>query len=212
MTSYYSDYDHLFKILLIGDSGVGKTAIILRYKFDEFKSNFLSTMGIDFEIKHIKINNKICKLSIWDTAGQSKFSNDTTSYYCNAHGFILVYDVMNEESFLNISHWICQIEKYSNFNKCQFLLIGNKSDCHESERVVSKQRGYIVAMENNMKYFECSAKNNINIDKIFESITKQILHRNQSENPLPTTINIHQHNLKINDTKKKERKLKCSLL
>ena len=171
-----SDYDYLFKLMLIGDCGVGKSSMIFRYHYNEFESNYISTIGIDFEFRTIAINEKICKLQIWDTAGQDKFRSITTSYYRNAHGIILVYDVTDEDSFLNISHWICQCEKYSSFKQCQFLLVGNKCDCNKDERVVSKARGLFVAKENNMRFYECSAKEDININKIFYSITKQIIY------------------------------------
>ena len=165
--------------MLVGDCGVGKSSMILRYHYNEFEPNYISTIGIDFEIRTICVKDQICKLQLWDTAGQDKFRSMTTQYYRNAHGIILVYDVSNEESFLNISHWICQCEKYSSFKQCQFFLVGNKCDCDKDKRVVSKARGLFIAKENNMRFYECSAKEDTNINKIFYSMAKQIIYWNQ---------------------------------
>ncbi|XP_012924153.1 ras-related protein Rab-8A isoform X2 [Heterocephalus glaber] len=104
-------YDYLFKLLLIGDSGVGKTCVLFRFSEDAFNSTFISTIGIDFKIRTIELDGKRIKLQIWDTAGQERFRTITTAYYRGAMGIMLVYDITNEKSFDNIRNWIRNIEE-----------------------------------------------------------------------------------------------------
>uniref|UniRef100_M3ZEL7 small monomeric GTPase n=1 Tax=Xiphophorus maculatus TaxID=8083 RepID=M3ZEL7_XIPMA len=104
-------YDYLFKLLLIGDSGVGKTCVLFRFSEDAFNSTFISTIGIDFKIRTIELDGKKIKLQIWDTAGQERFRTITTAYYRGAMGIMLVYDITNEKSFDNIKNWIRNIEE-----------------------------------------------------------------------------------------------------
>uniref|UniRef100_A0A2K6T3Q0 small monomeric GTPase n=1 Tax=Saimiri boliviensis boliviensis TaxID=39432 RepID=A0A2K6T3Q0_SAIBB len=106
-------YDYLFKLLLIGDSGVGKTCVLFRFSEDAFNSTFISTIGIDFKIRTIELDGKRIKLQIWDTAGQERFRTITTAYYRGAMGIMLVYDITNEKSFDNIRNWIRNIEEVS---------------------------------------------------------------------------------------------------
>ncbi|EDL10785.1 RAB8A, member RAS oncogene family, isoform CRA_b [Mus musculus] len=107
-------YDYLFKLLLIGDSGVGKTCVLFRFSEDAFNSTFISTIGIDFKIRTIELDGKRIKLQIWDTAGQERFRTITTAYYRGAMGIMLVYDITNEKSFDNIRNWIRNIEEEGN--------------------------------------------------------------------------------------------------
>merc|ERR1712071_428819 len=125
-------YDYLFKLLLIGDSGVGKTCVLFRFSEDAFNSTFISTIGIDFKIRTIELDGKRIKLQIWDTAGQERFRTITTAYYRGAMGILLVYDVTDESSFNNIKNWIRNIEQLAsdNVNK---ILVGNKADMDESK-------------------------------------------------------------------------------
>ncbi|XP_022238981.1 ras-related protein Rab-8B-like [Limulus polyphemus] len=104
-------YDYLFKLLLIGDSGVGKTCILFRFSEDAFNATFISTIGIDFKIRTVELDGKKIKLQIWDTAGQERFRTITTAYYRGAMGIMLVYDVTNDKSFENIKNWIRNIEE-----------------------------------------------------------------------------------------------------
>ncbi|WBY58514.1 ras-related protein Rab-1B [Plasmodium yoelii yoelii] len=106
-------YDSLFKILLIGDSGVGKSCLLLRFADDTYTDSYISTIGVDFKIKTIEIDDKIIKLQIWDTAGQERFRTITSSYYRGAQGIIIVYDVTDRDSFNNVKNWIIEIEKYA---------------------------------------------------------------------------------------------------
>jgi Ras-related protein Rab-1A len=119
------DYEYLFKLLLIGNSGVGKSCILMRYADNSFTENFFNTIGVDFKIKTINLNDQVIKMQIWDTAGQDRFRTLTSSYYRGAHGIIIVYDVTNKDSFDNVRQWMQEIEKFAseNVNK---LLVGNK--------------------------------------------------------------------------------------
>merc|ERR1712023_429870 len=121
------DYDYLFKLLLIGDSGVGKSSLLLRFADDTYTQSYISTIGVDFKIRTVELEGKTIKLQIWDTAGQERFRTITSSYYRGAHGIIVVYDVTDIDSFNNVKQWLCEIDRYAceNVNK---LLVGNKCE------------------------------------------------------------------------------------
>jgi len=166
-------YDLLFKLLLIGDSGVGKTCVLFRFSDDTFNTTFISTIGIDFKIKTVELQGKKIKLQIWDTAGQERFHTITTSYYRGANGILLVYDITNPKSFDNISKWLRNINEHAS-EDVERMLIGNKCDMEE-KRMISKERGEKVAEENGIKFYETSAKDNVNIEHAF--ITVNIISR-----------------------------------
>ncbi|KAE8632010.1 hypothetical protein XENTR_v10001394 [Xenopus tropicalis] len=147
------NFDYMFKILIIGNSSVGKTSFLFRYADDSFTPAFVSTVGIDFKVKTIYRNDKRIKLQIWDTAGQERYRTITTAYYRGAMGFILMYDITNEESFNAVQDWSTQIKTYS-WDNAQVLLVGNKCDM-EDERVVSSERGRQLAEH----LGECAAGN-----------------------------------------------------
>ncbi|XP_024013482.1 ras-related protein RABE1a isoform X1 [Eutrema salsugineum] len=148
-----ADYDYLIKLLLIGDSGVGKSCLLLRFSDGSFTTSFITTIGIDFKIRTIELDGKRIKLQIWDTAGQERFRTITTAYYRGAMGILLVYDVTDESSFNNIRNWIRNIEQHAsdNVNK---ILVGNKADMDESKRAVPKSKGQALADEYGIKFFE----------------------------------------------------------
>ena len=127
LTFFCSDY--LFKLLLIGDSGVGKSCLLLRFADDTYTESYISTIGVDFKIRTIELDGKTIKLQIWDTAGQERFRTITSSYYRGAHGIIVVYDCTDQETFNNVKQWLEEIDRYAcdNVNK---LLVGNKCDLH----------------------------------------------------------------------------------
>ncbi|XP_031561626.1 ras-related protein Rab-10-like [Actinia tenebrosa] len=167
-------FDLFFKLLLIGDSGVGKTCIIFRFADNTFNPSFISTIGIDFKIKTLEIGGKKIKLQIWDTAGQERFHTITTAYYRGAMGIILVYDVTSEKSFSNISKWLKKIEDHAN-EDVKRMLIGNKCDVPPEKRVISTERGEQLASYHSITFMETSALSNINIEKAFLTLTEEIL-------------------------------------
>jgi len=170
-----TSYDFLIKLLLIGDSGVGKSCLLLRFSDNSFTQSFITTIGIDFKIKTVEIDGKRIKLQIWDTAGQERFRTITTAYYRGAMGILLIYDVTDEISFQNIRNWIRNIEQHAadNVNK---VLIGNKCDC-ASDKVVETDRGQSLADEYGIKFFEASAKSDINVTEAFIHIATEIKNR-----------------------------------
>ncbi|KAL9604381.1 MAG: hypothetical protein Q9219_000569 [cf. Caloplaca sp. 3 TL-2023] len=163
------------KLLLIGDSGVGKSCCLLRFSEDSFTPSFITTIGIDFKIRTIELDGKRVKLQIWDTAGQERFRTITTAYYRGAMGILLVYDVTDERSFNNIRTWFSNVEQHATegVNK---ILIGNKCDWEE-KRAVSTERGQQLADELGIPFMEVSAKGNINIEKAFYSLAADIKKR-----------------------------------
>merc|ERR1711896_105627 len=121
----HPEYDFLFKLLLIGDSGVGKSCLLLRFADDTYQESYISTIGVDFKIRTIQLDGKTIKLQIWDTAGQERFRTITSSYYRGAHGIIVVYDTTDAESFRSVERWIKEIEKFAGVD-VSISLCGNK--------------------------------------------------------------------------------------
>jgi len=180
-------YDYLIKLLLIGDSGVGKSCLLLRFSEDSFIPSFITTIGIDFKIRTVELDGKRIKLQIWDTAGQERFRTITTAYYRGAMGILLVYDVTDDKSFANIRNWIRNIEQHAteSVNK---MLIGNKCDMVE-KKVVDSARGKALSDEYGIKFLETSAKNSINVEEAFITLAKDIKKRliDQPEGQKPKT-------------------------
>nr|ACO10527.1 Ras-related protein Rab-10 [Caligus rogercresseyi] len=178
-------YDLLFKLLLIGDSGVGKTCILFRFSEDTFNTTFISTIGIDFKIKTFELRGKKIKLQIWDTAGQERFHTITTSYYRNAMGIMLVYDVTNPKSFDNIAKWLQNIQEHA-AEEVDKMILGNKCDM-EDKRVISKEKGEAISREYGIRFLETSAKTNVNIERAFMDLAESILERTPGvEEPRPS--------------------------
>uniref|UniRef100_A0A3Q2WLL5 RAB1A, member RAS oncogene family b n=1 Tax=Haplochromis burtoni TaxID=8153 RepID=A0A3Q2WLL5_HAPBU len=188
----YSDY--LFKLLLIGDSGVGKSCLLLRFavsfapkankgcffKFlassdDTYTESYISTIGVDFKIRTIELDGKTIKLQIWDTAGQERFRTITSSYYRGAHGIIVVYDVTDQESFNNVKQWLQEIDRYAseNVNK---LLVGNKCDL-TTKKVVDYTTAKEFADSLGIPFLETSAKNATNVEQAFMTMAAEIKKR-----------------------------------
>ncbi|GMI18211.1 hypothetical protein TrLO_g15053 [Triparma laevis f. longispina] len=168
-------YDMQIKLLMIGDSGVGKTCLLLRYANDSFSPTFITTIGIDFKIKNVEIDTKRIKLQIWDTAGQERFRTITTSYFRGAQGILLVYDVTDRRSFESIRNWISQIQQHADVSVNK-ILVGNKCDITE-EKSVSTEEGARLAEEYGIGFFEASAKNDINVEQSFISIARAVKDR-----------------------------------
>jgi len=174
-----AEYDYLFKLLLIGDSGVGKSCLLLRFADDTYTESYISTIGVDFKIRTIDLDGKTIKLQIWDTAGQERFRTITSSYYRGAHGIIVVYDTTDLESFNNVKQWLHEIDRYAseNVNK---LLVGNKSDL-TSKRAVSFDQAKEFADSLGIEFIETSAKNSTNVEKAFMMMASQIKARYKSQ-------------------------------
>ncbi len=180
--------DFLFKILLIGDSGVGKTSVLRRFADDAFDGDaFISTIGIDYKLKTIALmGGRTVRLQIWDTAGQERFHTITTSYYRGADGILLVYDVTDANSFDNIANkWLRTVAEYADGggDDVEKVLVGNKSDVEE-KRVVSREKGENLAKEFGLPFVETSAKANVNVDRAFVDLSRMILAK-ALRNPKP---------------------------
>merc|ERR1712137_736183 len=203
-------YDYLIKLLLIGDSGVGKSCLLLRFSDDSFTPSFITTIGIDFKIRTIELDGRRIKLQIWGTAGQERFRTITTAYYRGAMGILLVYDVTDEKSFGNIRNWIRNIEQHAsdNVNK---ILVGNKADMDESKRAVPTSKGQALADEYGIKFFETSAKTNLNVEEVFFSIARDIKQRLSETDTKPEdrTIKINKPDLAAGEAKAPERPACC---
>jgi small GTP-binding protein len=164
--------EHSFKILLLGDTSVGKTCFLKRYTEDTFQDAYLSTIGFDFKFKMVTLKNgKQVKVQLWDTAGQERFRTIAKSYYKGAHGIILIYDVSNPKTYDNIKKWLAQIKEEASSKVC-IILVANKID-HE-ERVVTEEEGEKLAKSFNLKIFESSAKENINVTEAFQEVIENI--------------------------------------
>lgn len=170
----YSDmnFDCMFKILLIGNSGVGKTSFLLQYCEGKFNPAFVSTVGIDFKVKTVTVKDKRIKLQVWDTAGQERYKIITTQYYRHAMGFLVMYDITNETSFLDIRNWLSQVQQHS-FGNAQIIIVANKSDL-EDQRAVPAQRGKDLANELGYEFFEASAKTSDSVQQTFHSLVSSI--------------------------------------
>jgi Ras-related protein Rab-8A len=175
-------YHYLLKILLIGDSGVGKSCLLLRFADDSFTTSYITTIGIDFKIKNLEVDNKKIKLQIWDTAGQERFRTITTAYYRGAQGILLVYDVSDEESFVNVQSWMAQIFENASPDVVR-ILIGNKADVADAERVVSKIQGEELAAKYEIPFYETSALADTNVDAAFISAAQNIVEVLKKQNP-----------------------------
>ena len=170
-----SEPSNIFKILTIGESGVGKTCILRRFVENKFLKNHLATIGIDFKTKTLNINNQEIKLKIWDTAGQERFRNITTQYYKGADGIVLVFDVTDEASFEKIKDWMDQILSNTNKDEICLILLGNKCDVEATARSIKPEQGKELANELNINYFETSALSGYNIKEAFETLTIDIM-------------------------------------
>ena len=191
-------YDYLIKTVIVGDSGIGKSSIMVRFAEDTFNYHYISTIGVDFKICTIQYKNKSIKFQIWDTAGQDRFRTITSTYYRGSHGTIVCYDITDRNTFDSIAKWLEEVKKYS-INEPILILCGTKADL-ESKREVSSSEGLEFAKLHNMKFFETSAKDNTNIKEIFEFIAENKLQDNSFIN-------------KINNFEEKElKKRKISLL
>jgi len=175
MSTMNPEYDYLFKLLLIGDSGVGKSCLLLRFADDTYTESYISTIGVDFKIRTIQLDGKTIKLQIWDTAGQERFRTITSSYYRGAHGIIVVYDTTEAETFNNVKQWLHEIDRYATegVNK---LLVGNKCDL-TTKKQVEYQTAKDFADSIAIPFLETSAKSATNVEQAFMTMASEIKSR-----------------------------------
>ena len=159
-------YDEKVRLMLIGNSTVGKTSIIKRFCKNKFTNSFISSIGIDFETKYVKIDNKTINLQIWDTAGQERYKVISRNYFNQSDGFIIVYDITNRKTFDDVVNWIEQIQELAG-EYTKNIIVGNKLDL-EKMRKVEKEEGKELAEKYNYIFFETSAQSGKNIDKAFD--------------------------------------------
>jgi Ras-related protein Rab-11A len=168
-----------FKLIIVGDSGVGKTNLINRFAANQFNINSKSTIGVEFVYKTLKINNDIIKVEIWDTAGQERYKAITSAYYKGAKGAIIVYDITSEESFNNIEMWIQEV-KAKALNNLQIMIIGNKSDLSKY-RKVSLDKGVEKAKILDVHFFEASALDQTNVNEAFKCLIKEMYYDSKNK-------------------------------
>lgn len=181
------------KILMLGDSAVGKTSLFLRIteEPDRSTTSYVSTIGIDFRTKDYLFENHKVRMKIWDTAGQERFVSITKNYFCQSRGVALVYDIGNKKTFSNITRWIKLLRETNKLDDLVMILIGNKTDLKSEEREVSTAEGEIFAYENNCLFIECSALNNVNVTDAFDLLFRAVLKKNPqylSDEPTQTKV------------------------
>ena len=174
------NYDFIFKVLLLGNSDVGKSSLLLRYVDSVWNDAFVPTIGVDFKVKTLTINEKKVKMQIWDTAGQERFRTVVSTYFRGAHGILLLYDVTNRDSFKNLESWLIEIEKNAK-EKVLKILIGNKCDLTD-DREITSDEGKAFALRNGMEFMETSAKMNTNVTEAFETLGKLMIEFNSKSN------------------------------
>ena len=200
------EYDHLFKLVLIGDSGVGKSCLLLRFADDNFTDSYISTIGVDFRFRTVKILDKTVKLQIWDTAGQERFRTITSAYYRGADGIIMVYDVTKQESFDHVQDWLNEVNKYASEKTCK-LLIGNKND--KTDKVVPKERAQAYADglgEEGIPMIETSAKTSENVEEAFCELAKVLMEKARAES---NSQEKKTRNILAEDGRKSKMPVKC---
>ena len=204
------NYEQLYKIIIVGDSGVGKSNILGRYINNIFKQDTKSTVGVEFASKKIKANGVNIKLQIWDTAGQERYRSITSAYYRGSKGCFIVYDISSMHTFESVEKWYEEVLK-SGEKDISIILIGNKCDL-ENERKVTVEMGENKARNLNCPFFETSALNNIHIEDVFQSIAENIYNRCKDEKKLDDDDDDYEivpkddKNININTDAKKEKK------
>ncbi|GAB5587620.1 Ras-related protein Rab-18-B [Umbelopsis nana] len=164
------------KLLLIGNSSVGKSSLLLRFTDDTFlpQDEVSATIGVDFKVSMMEVDGQKYKLTIWDTAGQERFRTLTSSYYRGAQGVILVYDVSNRDTFDALQNWHTELKTYSSSPDVVKMIVGNKVD-KESSRVVTYKEGAAMAQKLQTLFVECSAKTKVGVQEAFEELVQKII-------------------------------------
>lgn len=200
--------EHSVKVLLVGNSSVGKTSIMLRYLDNFFVENFLPTVGIDFKTKLVGHNGKNIKVNLWDTAGQEKFRTLTTSYYKGANAVLFVFDITERDSFFQLKEWMMETKKHVG-NDFVGIIVGNKLDL-DFKRVVKTDELLYLAEDVQMPAFEVSAKSGANINELFETLVDLVMTEQMKEPHLSSAINLEDKSRKSkNKTPLKKKFKKC---
>ncbi|XP_070171739.1 ras-related protein Rab-37 isoform X4 [Polyergus mexicanus] len=185
------DDNFAHKTILLGDSGVGKTSLLVQFDTGRFQpGNFAATVGIGFTNKVVTVDDTPIKLQIWDTAGQERFRSVTHAYYRDAHALLLLYDVTNKTSYDNIRAWLSEIREHAN-EDVVIMLLGNKSDCG-TERIVKREDGERLAQEYKVPFMETSAKTGLNVELAFLAVARELKAR-KSDNPDETKFNVQDY-------------------
>ena len=197
-------YDERIQIIIVGESGVGKTSLIRRYTNNIFNTNHLETIGIEFFNKEERINDQIIQIKLWDTAGQEIFHSLTKNFYRKADGIIIVYDITNKESFDRIQDWVKSVyDNTDTYKEIQMIIVGNKIDLEEN-REVSKEEGMKIGKYFEIDFFEASAKNAEGVRNFMIKIIEDILNNKVNNR---NSINIK--NYKNGDDEDNEKKCFC---
>ena len=193
-------FDYTFKIVMIGDSGVGKSCILLRFADDKFNENFYATIGVDFRFKNVMVDDKSVKLQIWDTAGQERFKTITSAYYRGADGIIIVYDITDRNSFAHIKDWLDDVNKYTDDNPLK-IIVGNKIDLIKDKQINNNDMKTMTA-QTGIEIIECSAKDSIKINDLMEIMTKKLIEKKKNEGNKNST-----KNMVLNDINNKNKEI-----
>ena len=181
-----SDFDYTIKILVVGDSTVGKTNFIRMFIENKFYQNYMTTSGIDLKTSNIEIKNKKIRVQLWDTAGQEKYRAITTNLFLKVQGVLLVYDLTNEESFDNLKSWVKLIKDECG-KQMQMLIVGNKNDLDE-QRVIDKNIASEYAKEEKLEYIETSSKTGDNVQKAITMLCEKVLDNTEITNDFSFTL------------------------
>ncbi|CAG8788264.1 7988_t:CDS:2, partial [Dentiscutata erythropus] len=194
MAGTIDEYHATLKILLIGNSNVGKSSLLLRFTEDTFlpKDDVSATIGVDFKVVDTVVNGKRYKLTIWDTAGQERFRTLTSSYYRGVQGVILVYDVSKRESFDQLDSWFGELNTYCSSKDVVKMIVGNKVD-KEHSRVISRKEAEAYARKMQTLFIECSAKTRVRVKEAFDELVEKIIETPslwQKKEKQPDNINV----------------------
>ena len=199
-----------FKILLLGDTEVGKTSYILRFCDDKFSENSLTTIGLDTKTKYIKVNDKKIQLIIWDSAGQERFNSIAKNTFKGAHGLILMYAVNKKKTFRAIKEWLNNIKEGIDIKKVGLLIVGNKIDLPLEEREVDEEMVNSLRENEDIEIIEGSAKNNINVNECFIKLIEKMLELGLGQKKeLLEEEEENSQNITLNESVNRKQKAKC---